>query len=276
VTTKHPKVQQRQGEFASRPVTRIWQEQETATNPYLAESCRCHGYDLFELMQHRRFVEVLLLLFQGELPTPEQTDLMEALMIACINPGPRHPAGRAAMNAGVSRSNTAHILPIALSVMGGTHLGGEEVVAAMRFFQAQQERNPAEVAGELLAAAVPPRKGDWHIAPGFGSRFGDIDPLATALASQLHEKPGCGHALHWGDCLAQELRSWRLGWLSPGIAAAVFIDLGLPPRAGAGLFQLLCAPGLLAHGLEMADKPITAMPFLDKEHYVIAAAAQKN
>ena len=60
-----------------------------------------------------------------------------------------------------------------------------------------------------------------------------------------------------------------MGWLSPGICAAVFLDLGFAPREGAGLFQLICAPGLLAHGLELADKPINSLPFLDEEKYII-------
>ena len=54
-----------------------------------------------------------------------------------------------------------------------------------------------------------------------------------------------------------------------GIAAAVFTDLGFSPRAGAGLFQLLGAPGLLAHGAELANKPVTAMPFVKDENYAI-------
>lgn len=262
--------------FAGRTATQIWQEQEAATNPYLAASCRCHGYDLFELMQKRSFVDVLHLLFLGELPDHDRSELLQTLMIAFINPGPRHPAGRAAMNAGVSRSNTAHILPIALSVLGGAHLGGEEVGAAMRFFHAHLHRDPAEVAAEVMGTAAPPREGDRHPVPGFGSRFGGIDPLQSAIVRQLKALPGCGACLHWGNCLAEELHPQGLGWLSPGVAAAVFVDMGLPPRAGAGFFQLLCAPGLLAHGLEMADKPITAMPFLDEEHYVIAAEARKS
>jgi citrate synthase len=38
---------------------------------------------------------------------------------------------------------------------------------------------------------------------------------------------------------------------------------------------LLCAPGILAHGLELANKPITAMPFLQEEQYVITAETKK-
>lgn len=59
------------------------------------------------------------------------------------------------------------------------------------------------------------------------------------------------------------------GWLATGVAAAAFCDLGFMPRAAAGLFQLLCAPGLLAHGVELANKPVTALPWISDDDYVI-------
>lgn len=267
-------VQRREEEHARRTATAIWEEQPRAENPYLAASCRCHGYDLLELVRKRSYVEVLYLLFRGELPSPGQRELLEALMTGLINPGPRHPAARAAMNAGVSRTNTGLLLPIALSVLNGSHLGGAEVVAAMRFFLAQAGREPEMVAAELFANGLPPAEGDWHLAPGFGSRFGGIDPIPGELAGYLGQLAGAGPALRWGAGFAAALAGHDQGWLAPGVAAAVFSDLGLPPRAGAGLFQLLCGPGLLAHGLELADKPLTAMPFLDPEHYVIADHAK--
>ncbi len=274
--TKAPKVERRQVKYASRTPTRIWQEEPTADNPYLPARCRCHGYDLFELMAKRRFADVLFLLFNGELPTADQADLLEALMIACINPGPRHPATRAAMNAGVGKTYAVHILPIALSVMGGQHLGGGEVEETMRFLRRSLRRDAAACAQELLAEAKRPAEGDWHIAPGFGSRFGGIDPLPNQMAGLFHQQPASGAALAWGAAFAEALAPHNLGWLLPGVAAAVLCDLGFHPRAGSGLFQIFTAPGLLAHGLELANKPITAMPFLDKEHYVIDEQARNR
>ncbi len=268
-------VNKRDEKFADRTVTKIWDEEPDPENSYLARHCRCHGYDIIELAQKRSFVDVLFLLFQGELPNPAQARLLETLMIVLINPGPRHPATRAAMNASVSKTNSAHLLPIALSVLSGTHLGAEEVVAAMRFLQKRSEENPLKVATELLENPGPP-EGDWHIAPGFGSRFGGIDPLPREAADLLIALPGHGKTLQWGDNFAEEIGQMNLGWLSTGLAAAVFCDLGFHRLAGAGLFQLLCAPGLLAHGLELADKPITDMPFLDEIHYVITKEAKKR
>ncbi len=262
-------VRRRKVTYASRVATKIWEEQPSPQNPYLAMRCRCRGYDHFDLMEKRSFVDMLYLLFLGELPTKEHADLLEALMIAFINPGPRHPASRAAIYSGAGRTRTSHILPVALSIMSGDHLGGAEVTAAMRFIKKHQKIAPQAVAEELLEKWTPPEKGDRRIAPGFGSRFNGIDPLSEAIAKRLNRLPGCGSCFHWSDTFSGLISKHGMGWLSPGICGAVLLDLGFPPRAGAGLYQLICAPGLLAHGLELADKPINSIPFLDEEHYII-------
>ena len=274
------KVQKRPRKFTNRSITRIWDEQASEHNPFLAEHCRCHGYDLLELMRQCSFPEVLYLLFRGELPTKEQSRLLETLMIAFINPGPRHPATRAAMYAGIGKTNTSRILPIASSVLGGAHLGSEEVEAAMLFLKRNYRSAPAHIVGDLIERLPEgeAKQGDFHVAPGFGSRFGGIDPLPRKIAAILADMSESTSALHWGCSLVTELTPYNIGWLVPGVAAAVFVDLGFLPQAGAGLFQLICSPGLLAHGLELACPytPITAMPFLDEEHYIIEPEARKR
>jgi len=262
-------VEKRDDTFVERSSTRIWQEVASEDNPYIAEHNRCHGYDLIDLVQKRSFVDVLYLLFRGELPTSEQSQLLEQLLIAQINPGPRHPATQAAMNAGVSRASYSHILPIALSVQGGEHLGGSEVEKAMRYFQQSINQQPNVLAKQLLETVQRPSEADWHIVPGFGSRYGGIDTFQNKIVSCLTELTASGPALNWGSQFAEQLQHHDLGWLSTGVAAAVLTDLGFPPRAGAGMFQIISAPGLLAHGLEMTTQPVTAMPFLDEDHYVI-------
>ena len=262
-------IQSRNEPFAARTATRIWEEVPSAENPYLSQTCRCHGYDLGDLMRKRSFVDVVYLLLRGDLPTIAQRQLFETLLIGLVNPGPRHAATRAAMTAGVGKSDTAHILPIGLSILGGAHLGGTEVSEAMTFLRRHRRDDPEEQASTLLTATEHLPAGDWHIAPGFGSRFGGIDPQPRAIVDQLQDLAGAGEALFWGSRFAEVLSSAGGGWLMPAVAAAVFLDLGFHPRAGAGLFQIAAAPGLLAHGLEMANQPRTAMPFPDDDHYFI-------
>jgi citrate synthase len=212
---------------------------------------------------------MLFLLLQGELPSPPQAELLSALMVALANPGPRHPATRAVMNAAVSRTKAEHLVPIGLSLLGGEHLGGAEVAAGMRFLRLHRRKPPEQVAGRLLEEQVPLSQGDTHVAPGFGTRFGGVAPMPTQIAARLAALPAAGTALEWGYAFAEALRPAGQGWLTPGVAAAALLDLGFPPRAGAGLFQIMCAPGILAHGLELSGKPLTAMPFVKNDDYVV-------
>lgn len=265
---KHEQVRSRNEPFVARTATRIWQEQASTDNPYIADSVLCHGYDLLELMEKRSFVDVFYLLFRGDLPTVAEARLLQSLMIGLINPGPRHPATRAAMNAGVGKSDPVHILPIAAAVLGGEHAGGGIIEASMRFLRKHQSGDPHQHARQLLAQPINPDE-LITLIPGFGQQYGGIDLLAQDIAQHLSSLAAAGSALRWGCEFATQLESVGMGWLSTGIAAAVFADLGFQPRAGGALFQLLGAPGLVAHGLELANKPITAMPFVSDENYVI-------
>jgi citrate synthase len=234
----------------------------------VAEGARCHGYDLFELLDKARFCDVLFLLFRGELPTADQADLLEKWFLASINPGPRHPATRAALNAGVGKTNAGAILPVALTVLGGDHLGASEVKRSMRYLATHAAGDPIKTARRLLERASRPARGDWHVVPGFGSRFGGIDHLSRRIGERLAAVAGAGPALRWASAFAAALEAQHLSWLDPGIAAAVALDLGFTEYAAMGLFQLSHAPGVLAHGVEMIGQPLTAMPFLGDENYI--------
>ena len=231
-------VSRRDDKFVARPVTRIWREQATEENPYVAEKCACHGYDILELASKRSYIDVLFLLFRGELPTAEQEQLLQRLMIAFINPGPRHPATRAAMNAGVSRTDAGHILPIALCLLSAT-----DVEDSIRFLRKHQRRAATELATELYANADNrPAEGDWCIAPGFGSSYDSIDPMAQHTADMLLESAGSKPVLEWGNTFSRALNDYGMGWLPTGVVAAVLAELGFQPRAGIGFYQILSAP----------------------------------
>ncbi len=268
---KHEQVRSRNEPFAQRVVTQIWQEEPSSDNPYIAAAALCHGYDLFELMEKRSFVDVFYLLFRGELPTKAEAQLLQALMIALINPGPRHPATRAAMNVGVGKTDPLHILPIAAAVLGGQHSGGGEVESAMHFLSKNLSSNPHEFAKtflqELTAKNITFENS--QTTPGFGKRNGGIELMALGIANRMLKLEGAGNALKWSSEMVSALASHGISWLTTGVAAAVFIDLGFQPRAGGALFQLMGSPGLIAHGLELASKPILAMPFVGDENYVI-------
>lgn len=258
-------VQRRDDAFAEKAQTKIWQEEPAADNPYQAESVYLHGFELYDLMANASFSEVFYLLFKGELPSAAEREILEKLMIGLINPGPRHPATRAAMNTGVGKTNPVHILPISTVVMGGERDCAGAIESIMRFFR----KNFRRPAGEIASAFIAETHGDWAELPGFGQAYGGIDIQAEKLAAAMSALPASGDILRWGSELAERLKGVDGGWRTTGVVAAVFADLGIHPKLGGPLMQLMSAPGLLAHGFEYFTKPLTAMPYVKDEDYVI-------
>ncbi len=261
--------------YAGKTQTKILLEQPSDVNPYISQKSYLHGYNIEQLISKKSFVETFLLLFTGELPTAANAQLLERLMIALIDIGPRHPAVKASMVAGVSKSNAEHILPIGLSVLGGKENGAQEVALAVDFLQANIEQSPTELALSLLQqhGEINSQSGELHLAPGFGNYYGGIDELTkthanAVLSPMLADNEQDSRIIEWGLAFAEQLETANVGLLKTGLAALVFCHLGVAAREAAGLFQLLCAPGIFAHGVEQTHKPITAMPMLSDEQHL--------
>lgn len=248
--------------------TEIWHEIPSVDNPYIAQKAFCRGYELLELSRRRDYIDILYLLFMGELPDSGQHRLLETLAILLCNPGPRHNATRAAMMAGAGKTQSSHILPISLSILSGAHLGAAEVQASMRFLKENLEEDPVIVACELCEAVNQNLERSEPVAPGFGAIYGGVDLLSKDIANEICNMECAGQAMRWAANFSNELNRYHYGWLSTGIAAAAFVDMNIDSMSGAALYQLISAPGLLAHGLEMCKKSGNPMPFLDQEHYI--------
>ncbi len=261
-------VESRKESFTPKAQTAIWQEKATAHHDYLVDEAFCCGYSQKALLEKGYGItDMVFLLTRGELPSPEQRRILDAIGVALCNPGPRHPATRAAMEAGVSKTRSQHLLPISLMVLGGDHAAGG-VEAAMRYFRLNKKKSKQELISTLLGAYEGPA-GDIELAPGYGPHYEGREPLYVNLGVSIRDtyKNTDLSYLNWSLELDELLQETDCALRSNGLAAAVFLDLGFHPRFGPALYQYLSAPGLLAHGLEMSNKAITAMPFVTDENY---------
>lgn len=270
IEKKPVKVKSRNESFVPKAQTAIWQENSDDPNGYVVNRNYCFGYSQEDLIESGYSItDMLYLLTRGELPSTEQRALLDALGVALCNLGPRHPATRAAMEVSVSKTRTPHILPISLMVLGGEHAAGG-VESSMRFIR-RHKKKPVE---DLVSSYLQKHAGseeDAELMPGFGPRFGTREPLYANLANTIRRRfdktdlPFLDLAL----AIDKEFQNKRMNHAikSNGLAAAIFLDLGFHPRFGSALMQWLVAPGLLAHGLEMSNKPLTAMPFVTDDSY---------
>ena len=265
------KIESRNDQFTTRINSEIMDEVSADDNAFLTKTMRIHGYDLLDLMEEYDYQDIFYLIFKKELPNQTQKKLLRLLSVFLINLGPRHAAARAAANAGVGRTDTNHILPIAIMAMGGSYGGSKEVENAMRFIVKNAKNNPEKVAQQLIAQSSPPKDEDWVIAPGFGSDYGGQSPLLLKVKDKLLGASADNRLnLQWAENFANHLPAENYcGWRLAGVVAAALLDLGFPARQGAGIFQLLASPGAFAHGIQFADKAITEIPFLQDEFYEI-------
>jgi citrate synthase len=260
--------------FAERLRTRIWQELPDQDNPWLATGAQCHGFSHSAMIEHLDYPQTLFLLLRGELPSARQAELLRRFLVAFCNPGPRHGATRATMSAAASGTQTRHLGAIGLALLGGDHLGSGEVESAAAFLARHRDTVDAEALARSLSTEMAgDQAGDRRIAPGFGTLYGAIDPYARDLAALLHSGADDRPTLGWGERFAASLHPTGCGWLMPGVAAAVCVDLGFAPRTAGALFQIAALPGLLAHGLEMSRQGLQAIPFVSDENYEMRGEA---
>ena len=245
--------------YSDKYTTKIFQETAHEDNPYCESSVHCQGFDQLELIEHLSFSEYLFLIIRGHLPSDSESQLLNRALIAFSNPGVRHPATRAAVASGVGKTLSPNILPAALLVFGGEVDASGAIEPIMRFLRKVIKLSTSE------ALKIP----DLEIV-GFGLHYGSehryLDQGCNTLIAD-NDTP----YLQWGRQFVSESRAQGrvIGWSQTGLAAAVFCDLGIMPRFGASLYQLMASSGLLVQGLESTNLPPTTLPFVRDEDYQI-------
>lgn len=243
--------------FAKKLKTSITREKAPLHNPFLVEEMRIHGYNHISLMQQCSFTDIIYLLYRGELPTESQQKLFNQLSIAFINPGIRHPATQAAMVAAVGKTKPDNILPIALNIFSDDEACFESIKNTILFFK------------ENLNKAID----TIQTAYGFGSIYGDADTYAEKLLL-FFGKHFSGEYIRFAKTLHDKQKIHNTGITMPGLFAVLMLELGFNETNFNGLLQLFSAPGLLAHGNEYYDKPITDMFFESDDDYQIETPEQ--
>lgn len=269
MTSKNTQKEASKGEqFTNKVPTAIFLEEPSEGNVFIAEKQYLHGYDYEELVSNLDYHQMLYLMLAGELPDEKQSAVLHLLLKLLMTPGVRHPATRAAMNAGIGRTQVTHVLPISLSVLSSDYLGSVEVGNAMRWYSEKLSAPFDDIfteTRERVEQNIP------NPIPGLGTIYGSIDTYTLKLVNKVKD---LGFELPYFNQVSTLLEQFLkagvdISWLPTGLSAALFLDIGLTHRTGTVLFQMLQSPGLAAHGIEKANKPLTDMPFIPESNYEI-------
>lgn len=219
------------------------------------------GYAIQDLIGSASFPEMIWLLLRGDLPSPDEADLLEAALVASVDHGPQAPSiaiARMAVTCGLPLNGA---IASAVNVLDDVHGGAGEQALAL-FAAVLREAEAGRSIEEAAAAAIDRWQGEnGKYLPGLGHRFHPVDPRTSPLLSLVDEKARLGAVGGHFASAARAVESVvarQRGRLVPinidGATAVIYGELGFPPPLSRGLFCLSRSVGILAHAWEQTAR----------------------
>ena len=233
---------------------------------------RLRGYPVEQLIRARiSFTEMVWLMLRGELPRPEEAELLERALVAAVDHGPQAPSIAAARMAATCGVGINSAVATGVILFGDVHGGaGQQCMSLLRSvhervtqgtesaydLEATSDRVD-EVLAEIVTEVLAQYRAAGRYVPGFGHRFHPVDPRRDPLleAVEEHVRAGVvdGHHLRVAQEIERQLQA-RRGKPVPmnidGATAVIYSELGFEPELGRGLFVLSRSVGILAHAWE--------------------------
>ena len=228
-----------------------WNTAVTSVEP---GEVRVRGYSLAELIGRVSFAEAIWLVLRGELPTPPEARVFEAVLVSTIDHGATPPSCLAARTAASTGAPLSAAVASGVLCVNRVHGGaGEE---ALELFRAAAGRAGCDVPMAAKAAVAEARATGRRL-PGYGHRVHPRDPRAVRLLEVAEAEGVAGVHVALAreietELAAQTGRSLALN--IDGAMAAVLGDLGFPPDLAGGAFLLARVPGLIAHVREERER----------------------
>ena len=213
------------------------------------------GRRVEDLIGQVSFVQHLVLLFSGRLLDPGQAALLEAVMVAGADHGPRAPSIAAARMAATCGVTFNSAVATGINLLGDIH--GGAAGDAMRFFAEVQLRAADVGRDEAARACVDEARARRAAVAGFGHQLHDVDPRREPLLRMCEAARDDGtiggDAIDVGTAVERALHD-AVGRPLPlnidGLWAIVCCELDLPPEFAMGAFCLSRGAGIVAHAYE--------------------------
>ena len=212
------------------------------------------GYDITALMQRTTFADVVFLLHQSKLPSPEERRLVDAILIAVADHGAGAPSCAAArLVASGNRESLSAAVAAGVLAIGDEHGGAgadcmEMIAAGMNLARSEDlsiEDSAARTFDDFRAAQKR--------LPGLGHRVHrERDPRTNILFGMARQSGLAGDGVAFMEAL--EKSAGNRGKVLPinidGALAAILYDLGFSSALGKLLFIIGRVAGLTAEVAE--------------------------
>nr|WP_245190259.1 citryl-CoA lyase [Leucobacter exalbidus] len=234
----------------SEPTPKYWQ---TSVSQITPEHVYVRGYDLEDLIGIP-FGAATYLLIKGELPTPQQAKVVDALLTGVLDYG-LEKAGTVAARAVVSSNpNVQAGLATAILAAGEHSLAPENAARFIATQYAAFEASELELE-EFAAQVVAQARADRLRIPGFGHPvFRGEDPRGQklkhiAVSEGLWNGPAVLYeAIHQEFVKNPKVAHFPIN--DVGVIAAISTALGFTPEESTALAVIGTLPGIAAHVTE--------------------------
>lgn len=217
------------------------------------------GHDLVEeLMGKVSFTEMVFLLVRSDIPTPEQQELLDAVLVSLVEHGLTPSAYVSRLTYAVAPESIQGAVAAGLLGAGSLILGSMEACGRLLTNVCGDASSPLD---EAARTAVDELVDQGSRVPGLGhSLHTRGDPRAEKLVGFARDRVRDGRYL---DALlqvrssARELTGKNLPINATGAIAAVLLELGIPWQLHRGFALVSRCAGLVAHIGEELEAPIT-------------------
>ena len=226
------------------------------------------GYNLMDLVGTYNYADLTYLLWRGELPTRNQSRMMDALLTACLEHSLNAPsvdATRFVASCGVPLQSA---VSAGIAAIGDWHGGAIEQAAKLLQEGILRMKNtqisPKESAEKILRELTSRKER----VPGFGHPTHTNDPRTKRLLEIAKETQLLGPHVELAQAIAsltEKVLRKHLILNVDGCIAAIISDMGFDWRLGKGFFIVSRTPGLIAHAYEQmySEKPYKSAQWND-------------
>jgi citrate synthase len=227
---------------------------KTAITEVKDQEVRVRGYLVQDLIGKLTYSQMLALLLKGELPSPEEHIVLDALLVAASERGVRAPSTLVTRQAAAACASLQSSLCAGmLSLSPATGLAVETCMTTI--FETMELVSEKGLALEDAAMQVAARSVEsGQRLAGFGTADGQPDPVASTLLSLVEglRLPLAGATRV--VCALEVALTAHLDRDVPvnlaGAMAAALCELNYPAEVGNAFFLLGRLPGLVAHHVE--------------------------
>ncbi len=217
------------------------------------------GYPLNELIGSISYAAGIFLTIRGELPSPQEERVINAILVATMDHGVTAPSAVTARTVASCGVPITTAIAAGISAIGDHHGGaGERCIKFLT--ESLQNYNEEQSLRDLASGLVSESKRQKKRIPGFGHRFHTNDPRTIKLLEIANQEGISGIHVQLASLIAEELTKQsgrQLPLNVDGAIGALLADMGFEAQIGKAFFAISRITGLTAHILEeYRERPV--------------------